>query len=655
MTNGDITHFIRQSLKGHTQNYNVLITGSMSDLSLQDYLEHPSDIDILSWHTDIHISPQDSPIPGQFTGQFYRLETCNSPAGFAKIIAYESSGEWTYCGKQNRLAEPNHGPAFTQVRLDHHHKLTSDLVIGLRYSVWPSNATEWKERSRLNGWPSNEIVRKIINDGCHLVMKPHPSHPDDENEWRFSFSLAESTLARELNDVQRYIYRIFRRIKSNIVKEAGGSDQTILKTYHLKTLLFWAYEEKPSSFWEEGRIETTVEELLAQMIEWLIEERCPNYFIPSCNLFDCQSMAPDREIELLTSYAEDLKLDLPKQMSYKSSFQFPFPRKFVLFWQMIFNCINFVNPRKPKEVMSSLNRLARNPLLIEEIQWIYKAISIHLNIYSGSGEVKSAAVEKVKRCFSFAKNKDMESDHCPITIQLSDNVYGFITNLGFIKSATDSNDQNQESESAPQFLYEHGFVLDFLTITDVLNHQFIRPSYFFRAAYEANFYYTVLHDYQSVKQICDEALEVFHTQRDNQVLHLGAEWIDFCKDRFSVVITNKWIQLFDEAIVVTTGFLVLCDAVKATIGKLQTPLATIIDQRELGCLIKPRDKFYIRIDPIDFLRYIRRQCSMLIDEPRTSFAIDSIDFLKVCLTVGYMMNAPRHASEMITQNRDYDE
>src|SRR6218665_2238004 len=357
MTNGDITHFIRQSLKGHTQNYNVLITGSMSDLSLQDYLEHPSDIDILSWHTDIHISPQDSPIPGQFTGQFYRLETCNSPAGFAKIIAYESSGKWTYCGKQSRLTEPNHGPAFTQVRLDHHHKLTSDLVIGLRYSVWPSNATEWKERSRLNGWPSNEIVRKIINDGCHLVMKPHPSHPDDENEWRFSFSLAESTLARELNDVQRYIYRTLRHIKSNIVKEAGGSEQTILKTYHLKTLLFWACEERPHEFWEEGRIETTVKEMLAQVIEWLIEERCPNYFVPSCNLFDCKSIDPEKEIELLTSYSEDLKLDFSKQINYKRNFHFHFPRKFVLFWQMIFNCINFVNSRNPAVVMSSLNCL----------------------------------------------------------------------------------------------------------------------------------------------------------------------------------------------------------------------------------------------------------------------------------------------------------
>jgi len=655
MTNEDITHFIRQSLKGHTQNYNVLITGSVSDLSLQDYLEHPSDIDILSWHTDIHISPQDSPIPGQFTGQFYRLETCNSPAGFAKIIAYESSGEWTYCGKQNRLAEPNHGPAFTQVRLDHHHKLTSDLVIGLRYSVWPSNATEWKERLRLNGWPSNEIVRKIINDGCHLVMKPHPSHPDDENEWRFSFSLAESTLARELNDVQRYIYRTLRHIKSNIVKEAGGSEQTILKTYHLKTLLFWACEERTREFWEEGRIETTVKELLAQMIEWLIEERCPNYFVPSCNLFDCPSMAPDREIELLTSYAEDLKLDLPKQMSYKSSFQFPFPQKFLLLCQMIFNCMNFVNSRNPAVVMSSLNCLALSPLLIEEIQWIYKAISIHLDIYSCKGEVKRSAVEEAIRCFLLAKSTDMEDEYCPKTIHLSDNAYHMFTSLGFIKSATDTYDEYPESESVPTSLQEDGFYSDFVIITEVMNHQFIRPSYFLRAAYEANFYYTVLHDYQSVKQICEETLEVFHKQRYNPVLQLGAEWVDFCKDRFSVVITNKWIQLFDEAIVVTTGFLVLCDAVKATIGKLQTPLATIIDQRELGCLIKPRDKFYIRIDPIDFLRYIRRQCSMLIDEPRTSFAIDSIDFLKVCLTVGYMMNAPRHASEMITQNRDYDE
>src|SRR6218665_1327830 len=624
MTNAEIAHFCRQSLNGHLQSLNILITGSFSDLPLLDYVEHRSDVDILSWDTDIHISSEDSPIPRQFTGQFYRLETCNSPDGFAKVISYENNGNSTYYGKRSHVADPNHGPAYTIDRLDDHYKLTTDLVTGLRCSFWPSKATEWKERKRHNGWPSNEIVRKIINDGCHLVMKPHPSHPDDENEWRFSFSLAESTLARTWNDAQRYIYRTLRHIKSNIVKEAGGSEQTILKTYHLKTLLFWACEERTPEFWEEGYIETAVKELLCQMIGWLIEKRCPNYFIPSCNLFDYQCIDIKREVELLVSYAEDLRLDPLQLLRYKDSVHFRFPRKLILSVQIVINCMNFVDPLQPEKAMSSLNRLARHPLLIEEIQWIYKAMSTQRDVSLGR---EDAVVQEVKRCFSLAKASNiMEREYCPITIRQSDNVYGLITNSGFTKfHSADNHDECLESESVPEFFR------DFLRFVDEFDDQFIRPSYFLRAAYEANFCYTELHDFQSAKRICNDAIDLDHKLRNNGKPQLSAEWGEFYIDRFSVVITDTWIRIFDAAIVATTGFLVLCDAVKTTIKKLQTPSATIINQRELGCLSRSKEKLLIRLNPVHFLRYIKLRSLMLPYEQQRTFRIHSNDFLTSCL------------------------
>src|SRR6218665_104684 len=479
MTNDDIANFSRQSLSRYSRNYNYLITGSLADLPFQYYLEHPSDLDILSWHNDIHISPEDSPLPRHLTGQFYRLETCNSPAGFARIISYQNSGEWTYCGKISRLADPNNGPAFTQMLFDENHKLTSDLVIGLRFSVWPSNANEWKERERPNGWPSNELIRKIVNDGCHLVLKSHPSHLDDENEWRFSFSLAEFNLVHTWTDVQRYIYRTLRLIKSKIVEKAGGSEQTTLKTYHFKTLMFWACEAEPPWFWEEIRIETAVKELLGRMTEWVIEKRCPNYFIPSCNLFDGQFSDPKNEIHLLLSYVQNVTLHLPQYTINKSGFQFHFSTKVLLMFQMACNCMNFANPLKPEEVMSSLRYLACSPLLTEEIRWIHRAISIHLNatLGHGNGEAQRFEVQEAIICFSLAKISDIERDNILMTIRLCDNIYGSARNLGFIETKYAISHINEcvESISIPNLLDRHGFALDVVIIINVLNHLFTRP------------------------------------------------------------------------------------------------------------------------------------------------------------------------------------
>src|SRR6218665_112539 len=655
-TDEDIVQFSRQSVTGFSQNFKVLITGSLADLPLLYYLEHPSDIDILSWRTDIRISPEGSPIPKQFAGQFYKLKTYNSPPGYARIIAYQNSGEWTYCGRQSRLADPNNGPAVTTFRYIFCFKVTTDLVIGLQYSIWPSNAVEWKERSRYNDWPSNEVIREIVNDGCHLVLKPHPSHPDDDNEWRFSFSVAESTLVHTWNDVQLYIYRTLRLIKSYIVENAGGNEQTILRTYHFKTLMFWACEEEPRVFWQETCIEIAVKELLGRMIEWLIEKRCPNYFIPSCNLFDGQINDFQKEIDMLISYAQGYTLDLPQSLKIKNSFRLSFPRKFILVVQLCLHSTNFVNPLKPESVMSSLSRLARSPLLQEEMQWLFKAISITRDIHSDccNGESKASAVQEALRCFLLANSDCTELDSFPVTIRLCDNVYGFITDYGFVNSRhiNGKNNETMESNSNPNRMDKNECFLDMRDMVDVFNHRFVKPSHFLSAAYEANFHYTVLHDYHRAMQICDETFEVLHVQNGTDVLHLDVEWVTFSSSCFSIVITDEWIRLFDEAIVVTTGFLTLCSVVKTTIGKLKAPSKTSLYFRQLGCLLRLKEKLLIRINPIHFLRYIRLQCLRLLGLPQMDSSVDFNDFLKVCFNASYRMSAPQNVSEMIERNRD---
>ena len=165
-------------------------------------------------------------------------------------------------------------------------ELTVDYVYSVLCPYWPSEADEWRIRKRCSGWPTRDMIEKIVAGGCHLVPKSHQSNPNDDTSWRFSFSQAELILLNTWNEVQKYIYHILRLLKSDVIAKCGGEKKTFLCTYHFKTLMLWACEEKPSDFWSEDRIEAAIEELLLQMIQWLIDKNCPNYFIRENNMLD---------------------------------------------------------------------------------------------------------------------------------------------------------------------------------------------------------------------------------------------------------------------------------------------------------------------------------------------------------------------------------
>ena len=179
-----------------------------------------------------------------------------------------------------------------------------DHVWAVFCPVWPSVAGEWKTRIRVNGWPPRKRVNEIVNAGCHLVGKSHQPLVENDYEWRFSFSKAELLLVTSWNPNQLYIYHLIRLVKNRVIQACGGSDKTTLSTYHFKTLMLWACEKKSQEFWNEENIVSSVEELIIEMIEILIEKCCPNYFIRENNMF----VVPDgedfqREIDALLECA----------------------------------------------------------------------------------------------------------------------------------------------------------------------------------------------------------------------------------------------------------------------------------------------------------------------------------------------------------------
>jgi len=140
-------------------------------------------------------------------------------------------------------------------------------------------------RERRNGWPSQSLVERIARKGCHFVAKAHSRSRDPDLEFRISFSVAEDMLLDSWQLIQKHMYNSLKNVKTNINKQFSEND-VILCSYHLKTLMLWAVEEKPSQFWSNECYSTSMTQLICELAEWFIDRRCPSYFLPTNNIFD---------------------------------------------------------------------------------------------------------------------------------------------------------------------------------------------------------------------------------------------------------------------------------------------------------------------------------------------------------------------------------
>ena len=72
-------------------------------------------------------------------------------------------------------------------------------------------------------------------------------------------------------------------VNRDIVK---AENEKSLSSYHWKTCLFYTIEENPQDIWQPGKLLKCVLLCITLMLSWVINGNCPNYFIPSENMFD---------------------------------------------------------------------------------------------------------------------------------------------------------------------------------------------------------------------------------------------------------------------------------------------------------------------------------------------------------------------------------
>lgn len=140
------------------------------------------------------------------------------------------------------------------------------------------------------GWPNHSLVQDIRRDGCHLVAKQPKGQTLPEHEkgflWRYSFSAAEKKLflqgsSGEASSCQKQVLRILKALKDELHLQP-------LKSYHLKTILFYECEEnpRPQQWSSKYCLGERFLGLLQRLENCLQQKSCPHYFIKNFNLFE---------------------------------------------------------------------------------------------------------------------------------------------------------------------------------------------------------------------------------------------------------------------------------------------------------------------------------------------------------------------------------
>ena len=224
--------------------------------------------------------------PSYHPGYVLLVANENEPS-FKEFITVLKNGEKIFDGskfitsvrsKLRRLKTERDGPALSTSDEFYH---TEDHVISFHCPTWPNCALDWTRRHRPGGWPTKELVDKIIKDGSHIVCTGHAISPLKDYEYRRSFSKAEITLAHSLHDNHRRIYLFVKLLQNLHLKEPKA-----LATYHLKTTLYWMVEQEKPEIWHLCNTALALTRFLDRLISSLTSHNIPNYFVPENNMID---------------------------------------------------------------------------------------------------------------------------------------------------------------------------------------------------------------------------------------------------------------------------------------------------------------------------------------------------------------------------------
>jgi len=273
-------------------NFIPLTTGSVAEFYIRPMFSCVGDVDIMFHCSDQLAIPAGTAPPTQLPDEFHSrvniYEIIDSE--FPGYVYLEKSYILTECiddGRYNAAQCPReyvsydharraftddgqtiHGPAIISqlsrrpppyVRRIAESVYSLDSVPCTRCLSWPSQAADWPSRHRKYGWPDSATVSCVVSNGCDIVNVAHRQCRQggwsSKHQWRLSFSRAEVVLLNSWMSVQQIVYHMLRVfVKTERLTDSVGAKA--FSNYHIKTLMLWACELRPRSWWNLCRTAT---------------------------------------------------------------------------------------------------------------------------------------------------------------------------------------------------------------------------------------------------------------------------------------------------------------------------------------------------------------------------------------------------------------
>ncbi|XP_045202755.2 uncharacterized protein LOC123556227 [Mercenaria mercenaria] len=170
-----------------------------------------------------------------------------------------------------------------------------DLVYAYYCKSWPLEAMPWLQRGSVGNWPTEEIKRQSVNDGCFVVPVGKVGTQDEELQWRISTCLTERTLMFSLNISQIRCYVLMKMIlKSYPILHSDDA----LSTFICKTVLIHCIESTQANFWQDDNLLSSLNFCLKFLYNCVSFDHCPHFIIHVNNLM-AGRIPPDIKPQIL--------------------------------------------------------------------------------------------------------------------------------------------------------------------------------------------------------------------------------------------------------------------------------------------------------------------------------------------------------------------
>lgn len=149
-------------------------------------------------------------------------------------------------------------------------------------SVCPNIVRNWVKRERTGGWPSEELIKEVEKTDVLVVPVGVKGHPEENLQWRISFTLSELQFVWSLNDTQIKVYVLLKMIAKSQLKVISKK----ISSYVVKNILFWLFEKTDINRFIPENIMSIIKEALAYLRNCLYAGNIPNYMLPERNHYE---------------------------------------------------------------------------------------------------------------------------------------------------------------------------------------------------------------------------------------------------------------------------------------------------------------------------------------------------------------------------------